>query len=66
MTKKEFSSKILRCSYHHWRYVLKGERNLAIHKAKLVSQLLNTDVIVWIETGRSLDRQSAWQRFINS
>lgn len=63
MTKREFSSKILRVSYHHWRYVLSGERNLSLKKARLVAELLNTDVLVWLDQSKLMERQTAWQKF---
>jgi len=63
MTKKEFSTKILKCSDQHWRYILAGERNLSIKKAKLVSQLLSTDVLVWMDSEQVHRRKAAWKQF---
>lgn len=63
MTKDEFSVKILKCSYGHWRYVLRGERNLSYNKARLVSQLLVTDVDTWLDTKQAKNRQAAWDKF---
>ena len=63
MTNKEFSAKILKASVTHWQWVLKGERNLGFKKAQMVSQLFNTDITVWIDKTRSLERKAAWKKF---
>jgi hypothetical protein len=65
MNIKEFSSKILKCSGGHWRYVLRGERNLSFNKAKLIAQLFETDLETWIDGNRTVDRVRAWEKFIN-
>jgi hypothetical protein len=63
MTKQEFSAKILECSYNHWRYILRGERNLGYSKAKIVSQLFSTPVEIWIDGTMAAARQAAWESF---
>ena len=63
MTKQEFSSKILRCSYSLWRAALLGERNLGYKKAKLASQVLVTDIEVWIDPSKQPERIKAWNKF---
>ena len=63
MTKKEFSAKILKCSDQHWRYILAGERNLGLRRAKLVAQLLSTSLEVWIDPEKTTERQRAWEKF---
>ncbi len=60
---KEFSVKILGCSGVHWRYVLKGKRNLSFNKAKLVSQLLKTDVETWLDEKCRTEREESWRKF---
>lgn len=63
MTKKEFTSRILKSSQVHWGYVLSGKRNLGYKRAKLVSQLFNTDIEVWMNPKMKLEREKAWKRF---
>lgn len=41
-------------------YLLKGERNLGIERAKMVGKLTGTDPIVWIDPARVLERRAAW------
>ena len=63
MTKHEFSTKILDCSYSLWRAVLVGDRNLGYKKAKLVSQVLKTSSDVWMDPEKLSDRKAAWENF---
>jgi len=63
MTKQEFSTKILGCSYSMWRAVLIGERDFGYKKAKLVSQVLRTSSDVWMDRDRIADRREAWKNF---
>lgn len=63
MTKKEFSTKILKCSYSLWRAALVGERNLGLKKAKLASQILVTSVDTWIDPEKQPERMAAWKKF---
>jgi hypothetical protein len=63
MTKKEFSAKILRCSYSLWRAVLVGDRNLGYKKAQLASQIFVTPIEIWIDPKRQAERKTAWDKF---
>ena len=65
MDKERFSTVILRCSYHHWRYVLVGQRNLSFKKAQVAAQVLVTPVEVWLDSERADERQAAWENFSN-
>jgi len=56
---KTFSLKI-NITYHHWRYVLLGKRNLSYSKAKVAAPLLKTSVEVWMDPSLVADRQAAW------
>lgn len=42
-------------------YLLKGERNLNIGKAKIIGKMTSTDPIIWIDPSRVFERQSAWR-----
>ncbi len=67
MNKKEFATKILKCSPTLWCFTLKGRRNLGFKKAKLASQVLNTDCELWINPDASVnDRKKAWVDFCES
>lgn len=63
MDKKEFSQKILKCSYSLWRAALVGDRNLSFKKARVASHVLNTTCDVWQDPSRVVERQAAWQKF---
>lgn len=47
-------------------YLLKGERNLNIEKAKSIGKMTSTDPIIWIDPTRVLERQSAWRATFNN
>ena len=42
-------------------YLLTGERNLGIEKAKIVAKLTKTDPLIWIDPARVMERQVAWK-----
>jgi len=63
MTKKEFSIKILRCSYGLWRAVLVGERNLGYKRAQTAAKVLDTSCDIWMDPERLADRREAWKNF---
>ena len=43
-------------------YLLRGERNLGIEKAKIVGKKTGTDPIVWIDPSRAIERKAAWAK----
>ena len=43
-------------------YVLKGERNLSLSKAKIVAKKTGTETMVWMDPARVLERQAAWDK----
>lgn len=43
-------------------YLLKGKRNLGIENAKIIAKKTKTDVVVWIDPARVLERQEAWRK----
>ena len=63
MTENEFSEKILKSSRNHWVFTLAGSRNLGFKKAKLVSQLFDTDIEIWMDSNRAFERREAWNKF---
>lgn len=65
MSKKYFAS-LLNISYGHWRFVLLGERNLNLSKARVVAHLLDTPVDIWMDPEMKKERQAAWVRYSES
>ena len=43
-------------------YVLRGERNLGLNKAKLAAKATGTDAIIWIDPAKAGERKKAWER----
>ena len=43
-------------------YLLKGERNLSLSKAKEVARLTTTDVLLWLDPARAEERREAWAK----
>lgn len=43
-------------------YLLRGEKNLCLAKAKIVAKATNTEILVWIDPSRVLERREAWSR----
>ena len=43
-------------------FLLKGQRNLSLAKAKIVAQKTGTDPMVWIDPSRVLERRAAWEK----
>ena len=41
-------------------YLLKGQRNLGLEKAKIVGKRTGTDPLVWIDPARVIERREAW------
>ena len=41
-------------------YLLKGQRNLGLEKAKIVGKKTGTDPLVWIDPARVIERREAW------
>jgi hypothetical protein len=62
MSKKYFA-RLINISYGHWRFVLRGERNLNLPKARVVAHLLDTPVDVWQDSSMKDARQDAWSRY---
>lgn len=63
MTKQQFSKKFLKCTYNHFRYVLRGERGLNFKKAEVAAKVLGTDVTVWLDPTKAAKRREAWDRY---
>jgi hypothetical protein len=66
MTITEFSKKILKCTYSHFWYVLRGERDLSYKKAKAAAQHLDTDLDTWLDARLAAKRREAWKRYASS
>jgi len=43
-------------------YLLRGERNLCVEKAKIVAKKTGTEAIVWIDPARVAERRAAWAK----
>ncbi len=43
-------------------YLLSGQRNLGISKAKIVGKKTGTDPLIWIDPARVSERQAAWKK----
>jgi len=43
-------------------YVLTGERNLGVEKAKVVAKYTKTDPMVWLDKSRVGERRKAWEK----
>lgn len=43
-------------------YLLRGERNLSLAKAKIVAKATNTEILVWMDPARVLERREAWSK----
>ena len=43
-------------------YLLKGQRNLSLAKAKIMGRRTGTDPMVWIDPARVLERREAWSK----
>jgi len=43
-------------------YLLSGQRNLGVNKAKIVAKKTGTDPIIWIDPSRVSERQAAWAK----
>ena len=44
-------------------YLLRGELNLSVGKAKIMGKKTNSDPIIWIDPTRVSDRQKAWKKY---
>jgi plasmid maintenance system antidote protein VapI len=65
MTKEQFARRVIKCTYQHWYYVLRGEKNLGYRKAVIVARLLNTAPELWINPDADAnDRRNAWNKYI--
>lgn len=42
--------------------VLSNKRNLGLDKAKVVAKATGTDLIVWIDPARAMERRPAWEK----
>lgn len=47
-------------------YLLKGQRNLGLEKAKIVGKKTGTDPLVWIDPARVIERREAWIKAFGS
>ncbi len=43
-------------------FLLKGERNLSLAKAKIVAKKTGTDPLIWIDPACVLERRAAWKK----
>ena len=43
-------------------FLLKGQRNLSLAKAKIMGKRTGTDPMVWIDPARVLERREAWSK----
>ena len=43
-------------------FLLKGQRNLSLAKAKIMGRRTGTDPMVWIDPARVLERREAWAK----
>jgi cytochrome P450 len=43
-------------------YLLRGERNLSLAKAKRVAKATNSEILVWMDPARVLERREAWSK----
>ena len=66
MRKDDFADNVLGITYGHWRYVLTGERNLSLQKARIAASVLETGVDVWLDGSLASARIEAWERFNSS
>ena len=43
-------------------YLLRGERNLSLGKAKEMAEITGTDVLLWMDPARAEERREAWAK----
>lgn len=64
MTKKDFSTKILKASQPYWGMVLDGERHLGYNRAQVAASVLNTSIELWMNPkANPNERRAAWNLF---
>ena len=63
MLKTDFPKKKLNCTYSHFWYVLRGEKNLSYKRAKIAAKCFDTDVDTWMDERMAAKRRDAWSQY---